>query len=114
MAAADGLLVIDAPAKKSVFLPSKLIDYLGAGRPILGLTSPGTSANLINQLGGWVASPDDVEAVAAAIKTFLDFLRRNRNHGETWGTPGIHGHYEASHVAQAFDTILRELTGVSG
>jgi glycosyltransferase involved in cell wall biosynthesis len=114
MAAADGLLVIDAPAKKSVFLPSKLIDYLGAGRPILGLTPPGTSAALINQLGGWVASPDDVEAVAAAIKAFLDYLRRNRNPGGVWGTEGVHSRYEAGNVARAFEGILQELKGVSG
>lgn len=114
MAAADGLLVIDAPAKKSVFLPSKLIDYLGAGRPILGLTSPGTSAALINELGGWVASPDDAEAVAATIKTFLDFLRRNRNQGGIWGARGVHSRYEAGHVARSFEAILGELKGASG
>ena len=34
-AAADVLLVIDAPADESLFLPSKLIDYLPAGKPIL-------------------------------------------------------------------------------
>jgi hypothetical protein len=34
MSEADALLVIDAPADQSVFLPSKLIDYIGAGRPI--------------------------------------------------------------------------------
>ena len=32
MSAADVLLVIDADYEKNVFLPSKLIDYLGAGR----------------------------------------------------------------------------------
>ena len=47
MANSDGLLVIDAPADISVFLPSKLIDYVGAGRPILGITPRGTAADLI-------------------------------------------------------------------
>ena len=46
-AAADVLLVIDAPADDSLFLPSKLIDYLPLGRPILALTpARGASADL--------------------------------------------------------------------
>ncbi|MGH9957752.1 MAG: glycosyltransferase, partial [Pyrinomonadaceae bacterium] len=57
MTSAQGLLVIDAPAEQSVFLPSKLIDYIGAGRPILGITPPGTATRLIAELGGWVCDP---------------------------------------------------------
>ncbi|HXJ83790.1 MAG TPA: hypothetical protein VMS64_34530, partial [Candidatus Methylomirabilis sp.] len=49
---ADGLLVIDAPFEASPFLPSKLVDYLGARKPIVGLTPSGASARLIEQLGG--------------------------------------------------------------
>lgn len=114
MAAADGLLVIDAPAERSVFLPSKLIDYIGAGRPILGLTPPGTSATLINQLGGWVARPEDVDGMTTTIKTFLSFLRQNRNHNDSWGASAVQSRYEASNVAQNFEAILRELlTSVS-
>lgn len=108
MASADGLLVIDAPAEKSVFLPSKLIDYIGAGRPILGLTPPGTAATLINQLGGWVARPEDVDSMAA-VKSFLSFLRHNRSQNIQWGNPGIRSQYEAHHVAQTCETILQEL-----
>ncbi|HYG82729.1 MAG TPA: glycosyltransferase [Pyrinomonadaceae bacterium] len=114
MASADGLLVIDAPAEKSVFLPSKLIDYVGAGRPVLGLTPPGTSANLIDRLGGWVARPDDVESMAAVIKNFLAYLRGNRNQAAPWGTPGVQSLYEARRVALRFEAILRELTGPPG
>ena len=51
MASADVLLILDAPAEKSVFLPSKLIDYIGSGRPLLGITPPGTAANIIQKLG---------------------------------------------------------------
>ncbi len=109
MANADGLLVIDAPAERSVFLPSKLIDYVGAGRPILGLTPPGTSAALINQLGGWVARPEDVDGMATAIKTFLSFLRQNRNRGDAWGDSAIQSRYEVRNVAQTFEAILEEL-----
>ena len=110
MASADGLLLVDAPADKSVFLPSKLIDYLGAGRPILGLTPPGAAATLINQLGGWVADPADLNAAAKMTEAFLSALRRSReNATDTWGTASIRKKYEASEVAGEFGRILREL-----
>jgi hypothetical protein len=57
MESADLLLVIDAPFDQSVFLPSKLVDYIGAQRPIFAITPPGTSAKLVSDLGGMVAHP---------------------------------------------------------
>jgi hypothetical protein len=109
MASADGLLVIDAPAELSVFLPSKLIDYMGAGRPILGLTPPGTAATLITQLGGWVAHPADPLMVKKVLLDFLSFLRSRQHSRQTWGEPSIRKRYEASQVAQSFADILQEL-----
>lgn len=109
MASSDGLLVVDAPAEKSVFLPSKLVDYIGAGRPILGLTPPGTAATLINQLGGWVARPDDVNGMTATINTFLSFLRRNQQQHKLWGDERIRSQYEAPQVARAFAGILAQV-----
>jgi hypothetical protein len=110
MVASDGLLVIDAPMEKSVFLPSKLIDYIGAGRPILGLTSPGTSAALIKQLGGLVVATSNTQAVATMLDSFLRLLRQNRLGKDVlWGEPSVRERYEAAHIGLAFDRILREL-----
>jgi glycosyltransferase involved in cell wall biosynthesis len=110
MVASDGLLVIDAPMEKSVFLPSKLIDYIGAGRPILGLTSPGTSATLIKQLGGLVVATSDSQAVAAILDSFLRLLRQNRlGRDVLWGEPSVRERYEAARIGQAFERIIREL-----
>ena len=110
VSAADGLLIIDAPAAKSVFLPSKLIDYVGAGRPILGLTPPGAAADLITRLGGWVADPTDVEAMRRAMTAFLSYLVEYRRGGRAdWGEPEIRRSFEAPAVAQMFEGMLREL-----
>jgi hypothetical protein len=110
MAASDGLLVIDAPMQRSVFLPSKLIDYVGAARPILGITPPGTSANLIKQLGGWLSEPSDIEGVAHALKEFLSYLRRSRNEGAAqWGNSDVRSRYEAQTVGTLFSGFLTEL-----
>jgi glycosyltransferase involved in cell wall biosynthesis len=72
-AAADVLLVIDAPSDgPSLFLPSKLIDYLPLAKPILGLTpADGPSAALIARLGYTAVDPSDASAIAAAIEGLL-------------------------------------------
>jgi glycosyltransferase involved in cell wall biosynthesis len=69
---ADLLLVVDAPADKSVFLPSKLVEYLIWRKPILGLTSPdGASARLLRRLGCPLVPPDDPAAIAACLEQSL-------------------------------------------
>lgn len=53
---ADALIVVDAPAAVSPFLPSKLVDYLSTKKPILGVTpANGMSAELIKEAGGKVS-----------------------------------------------------------
>ena len=112
MAAADGLLVIDAPADVSVFLPSKLIDYLGAARPIFGLTPPGAARSLIEELGGPVAHPSDTPAAKVALEVFLGRLRAERDGGRReWGAVGVRRRYQAAAVAAEFDEIIGEITG---
>lgn len=105
--AADGLLTIDAPADKSVFLPSKLIEYVGAGRPILGLTPPGAAANLIRELGGWVADPADDNAMKRTVTDFLSYLSKPEQ-PEIWGEAEVRRQYEAPVVSKMFEMILRE------
>jgi len=107
-AAADGLLMIDAPAARSVFLPSKLIEYVGAGRPILGLTPPGAAANLIRELGGWVADPTDDNAMKQTVTSFLSYLNKPEQ-PEIWGKAEVRRQYEAPVVSKTFEMILREL-----
>ena len=70
---ADVLLVVDAPSEgSSVFLPSKLIDYLAYRKPILGITpADGASAALLRRLGAHVAPPDDEAAIASALEDLI-------------------------------------------
>lgn len=113
MSSADGLMVIDAPAvngEKSVFLPSKLIEYIGAGRPIIGLTPPGAAADVINRLGGWVADPSDDAQVVTVLEQFLSFLIEHRDESrKTWGRSDERRKYEAPVVAEKFEEALLEL-----
>lgn len=77
MQTAHCLLVIDAPARESVFFPSKLADYIGAGRYILALTPEGASARVVRELGGTAADPADHKAAAEALKKVLTQRPRN-------------------------------------
>lgn len=71
MTQSDVLLLIDAPSKTGVnpFLASKLVDYLGAGKRILGITDEhGTSANILRKYGHYVVSPHDIQGIIAAVR----------------------------------------------
>jgi glycosyltransferase involved in cell wall biosynthesis len=74
---ADVLLVVDAPSDgDSVFLPSKLVEYLAFRTPILGLTPrAGASARLLDRLGCLVAAPEDDGEIAEALSTLLERWR---------------------------------------
>ncbi|MBF0177550.1 MAG: glycosyltransferase [Magnetococcales bacterium] len=109
MASADLLLVLDAPAQTSVFLPSKLVDYIGSGRPILGLTPPGAAASLIQSMGGWVGPPDNPEQAAKALSQAIAWLQ---NHHQTlpWGQESVRQRYHARHVAHQMADLMLKVT----
>jgi len=67
---ADAYLLIDAPSKEpSVFLPSKLVEYLYMRRPILALTSEGTVKDILKETKtGVCVYSDEVEEIALALK----------------------------------------------
>ena len=72
---ADVLLIIDAPSDHgpSLFLPSKLIDYLPLRKPILGITPvEGPSADLLRELGYPVVDPRNVEGIAQLLQELIE------------------------------------------
>ena len=104
---ADLLLNIDAPATTSVFLPSKLIDYVGAGQPIVGITPAGTAARLINSLGGWVADPTQPEQIAVQLSAALVYVEQRR--AEPWGNATVRTMYEVNVVTESFERTITQL-----
>ena len=105
MATADGLLVVDAPGERSPFFPSKLADYLGSGRLILGITPPGPSKRIIEATGGLTADPQNEGEVATAVETFL---RRLNNSARSTDFPTSVLQYEVGAVAKVFGNIVQE------
>ena len=111
-ASADVLLVIDAPSEgPSLFLPSKLIDYLPLDKPILGITPlNGPSGDLIRELGYPVVDPRDRAGIVAALRQLLD-----AHHAGSLTTspqhPALAAAYAMGPIAAAFDEVLSTAVG---
>jgi glycosyltransferase involved in cell wall biosynthesis len=106
---ADILLLIDAASTtESVFLPSKLVDYLLLRKPVLGITpAQGESADLLRRIGCPIAMPDDVPGIARAIGGLL----RNRESGATAVSEQydkVADEYDARATTRLFDVVLRD------
>lgn len=72
MASSDVLVIIDAPAATNVFMPSKVVDYLMARRPILALTpATGPTAEVMTQLRYPIVDPENAAQIADAIDALL-------------------------------------------
>jgi glycosyltransferase involved in cell wall biosynthesis len=69
LAASDALLVpLSSHPTFADFVPSKLIDYMAVGRPVV-LAAAGESARLLDRAGaGIVVAPEDPDALAAAVR----------------------------------------------
>ncbi len=72
----DCLLLIDAKltsTAESVFLPSKLVDYLGARRPVVALTpTAGTSARVVAEVGGMTCDVEDEASIEKLFARLID------------------------------------------
>ena len=98
---ADVLLVIDTASGDgpSLFLPSKLIDYLPLGKPILAITPQlGPVADIIDELGYVAVDPGDRAGLVAALMSLVDAHER--------GTLSVSPSHDA--VSRAYD--IRETT----
>ena len=113
MVDSDVLVLIDArDIDPNVFLPSKLIDYLGAKRPILGITPiRGPSADLIRKANGLIADPIHIEDVAEAVKVLIGEYRSGSLFPRRVPPEELVSKYEVSRVAADCRVIVEQLHG---
>lgn len=106
-AAADMLLIIDAPSDDgpSLFLPSKLIDYLPLGKPILGVTPlKGPSADLLRDLGYPVVDPRDVAGMARLVQDLVE--HPGRRPAASANHELVSRRYQVRETTRAFAQVL--------
>jgi hypothetical protein len=99
---ADWLLVVDAPSdgKPSVFLPSKLMDYFGSRKPVLGLTpEEGASARVLRDCGYPVHGLSDLQGLQESIVRISEGWSPEAN--------GIPCRYSADEVGKKFYEYIK-------
>lgn len=101
MHSSDLLLLIDAESEHNTFFPSKLADYIGAQKNILGITSKqGPSAEIITAYGGKVFVHDEVKEIQAWLTEILSgSFSFNMNQVE-------YEKYSAKNVAAEFEEMV--------
>jgi glycosyltransferase involved in cell wall biosynthesis len=73
MLISDLLLLFDPPGDGTTYVRSKLYEYLGSGKPILGIVPEGASRELLESSGhGLLASPDDPDSIKLIIKKAIE------------------------------------------
>jgi len=106
----DVLLLIDAPSNgPSVFLPSKLPEYIRIGKPILAITPEiGESADVVRATKtGLVVSPEDIEGIKESIKKYYEqYMSSSLEIQLDWNEISK---YSAEKCAEQLNNILRGL-----
>jgi glycosyltransferase involved in cell wall biosynthesis len=110
LGSADVLVALLEPDATKFSIPSKVLSYMAAGRPILGLMPGDNPAAIdIKDSGGFVADPSDVGAKSATA--WLSELAANRGLVEQIGqrTRTIaEQKFDVDGVARQFDAILTD------
>ena len=79
LACSDVLLIIEAPCAEGIFLPSKFVDYVEIGKPILCISpTVGTLQDIVGSKGGGlVADCTSSSEIAYALERLYDSCIRN-------------------------------------
>ena len=90
----------------SIFFAAKIADYLGAGKPILGITDPKCPAGkIITSSGGECSSSDPYDVAKHMLKMYREKEKLVAEEAEKYAAPC---------VAKAFDEELRRRLAKDG
>jgi glycosyltransferase involved in cell wall biosynthesis len=105
LAAADVCLVPlrDVPLFSS-FIPSKMFEYLAAGKPVVGSVA-GEAAQILREAGACVVPPADSEALAAAIRALAADPRRRQAVGRQ-GRCYVEKYFDRGTLARLYRKLL--------
>ncbi len=109
---ADVLLVLLEPDAGGFSVPSKVLTYHCAGRPILGAMPEENLAarNIVRNGSGVVVSSGDAQRFAAEAKRLADDPELRTSMGQA-GRAYAEKAFDIEHIGQRFDEILRAAAG---
>ena len=105
LAAADICLVPlrDVPLF-SAFIPSKMFEYLAAGKPVVGAVA-GEAAQILREAGALVVAPGDSAALADAVRTLAADPRHRQAMGQA-GRRYVEEHFDREMLARLYRKLL--------
>lgn len=108
MKQSDILLLIDAPSDINLFLPSKLIDYFGARKPVMGITAEqGTTGNLMRRYGFPVIDTRKPENIASELIEMVQKLSQYQQKAEE----NDYEIFTVQSVAEELTRLFNQVTG---
>lgn len=112
-AQADILVTIEPGGEHPLrlhFMPSKNLDYIATGNPILAITPRGSETDRLCRLGhGWAFDPNDAAALAKKLSQLLCDYRAGKAPDQC---PRLHASPYLAHVVTA--DITEKLHGLAG
>jgi len=110
-AASSVLVVIEAPCEEGIFLPSKFVDFIQTGRPILAISpQPGTLNDLISAHGGGIAVDCSSPAMIAGALATLYSEWRDGDIDEKYGSKRLFDLFSEHHVLKCFSRLFDDLS----
>ena len=92
----------------ATFIPSKMFEFLGAGKAVVGAVR-GEPAAILAAAGAVVVPPEDPPALASAIAELAADPQRRQRLGAQ-GRRYVTEHFDRRRVAQRYRSLLQELT----
>jgi glycosyltransferase involved in cell wall biosynthesis len=106
----DVLLVIEAPYEEGIYLPSKFVDYVQTGRPILAV-SPlnGTLHDIISMHGGGVAVDSrSLEEITNAFNELYSHWENNTLDA-AYGSDRLYHFFSPATVIESYENIFERI-----
>lgn len=103
-------LIIEGRHKEGIFLPSKFVDYVQAGKPVLAVTPrQSVLTDLISKHGGGIAVDcSSSEEISAALKTLYD-SSQNGTLQERYKPDRLYGLFAPEAIVAQYDDIFGRL-----
>lgn len=110
IAMASVALIIEAQMREGVFFPSKLVDCIQTGRPIMAVSPlQGTISDLIGRYGGGlVADCNSAESVAKVIGSLYSSWKRGTLDDE-YGSSRLLPQFSAKRVIGAYEQLFQTM-----